>query len=124
MEEEVKVSQLPATTSSNDEDIAMILQNGVNKQITIAKLNEKTRQSIGCDTDTYSSSSTYLKDAIVIKDNYIWKANADISTAETWTPAHWTKISVLDLIEIANTNIEAANTKINAMPEWQQVDSW
>lgn len=117
LEDEVKVSQLPSASTTNDTDVVMIIQDGYNKKASVSELNKKTRQVIGSAVDTYDNTRTYSKDELTVHEGYIYKSNADISTAEEWTPAHWTQISLLDLIDLVNT-------KVNAMPEWQEVDSW
>ena len=117
LEDEVKVSQLPSASEVNDVDVVMIIQGGYNKKVPVSELEKKTRQVVGNAVDTYDNTRTYPKDELIVHDGYIYKSNTDISTAEEWTPAHWTQISLLELIELVNT-------KINAMPEWVEVDSW
>ena len=51
----------------------------------------------------YDPESTYLKDEFVIQLGKVYRAKADIPTAEAWTPAHWNETSVFEQIG----NVEA-----------------
>lgn len=42
----------------------------------------------------YSSSSTYAVGDMVLKDGQLYECNTAISTAEAWTAAHWTAVTV------------------------------
>ena len=48
----------------------------------------------GSIADTYSASSTYAVGDMVLKDGQLYKCNTAISTAEAWTAAHWTAVTV------------------------------
>lgn len=42
----------------------------------------------------YSASSTYAVGDMVLKDGQLYECNTAISTAEAWTAAHWTAVTV------------------------------
>ena len=42
----------------------------------------------------YDATSTYSKDDLVIHDGKLYKAKADIGTAEAWTAAHWDETTI------------------------------
>lgn len=42
----------------------------------------------------YSASSTYAVGDIVLKDGQLYECNTAITTAEAWTAAHWTAVTV------------------------------
>lgn len=44
----------------------------------------------------YDDTSTYAVGDYVIHDHDLYKCNTAISTAEAWTAAHWTQVSVAD----------------------------
>ena len=51
----------------------------------------------GLDTSIapeYSKTATYSAKDLVIYEGALYKAKADIGTAEAWTPAHWDATSV------------------------------
>ena len=51
----------------------------------------------GLDTSIapeYSKTATYSAKDLVIYEGALYKAKADIGTAEVWTPAHWDATSV------------------------------
>lgn len=51
----------------------------------------KNRANISAE---YSASSTYAVGDIVLKDEQLYECNTAISTAEAWTAAHWTAVTV------------------------------
>lgn len=54
-------------------------------------LDAKNRANIAAE---YSASSTYAVGDIVLKDGQLYECNTAISTAEAWTAAHWTAVTV------------------------------
>ena len=46
----------------------------------------------------YDDESTYEEGDYCTRDGQLYKANADIATAETWDASHWTAVNVMDLI--------------------------
>lgn len=55
--------------------------------------------------DAYNPESTYAAGAYCIYDNVLYKANQDISVAETWTPAHWTQTTVAAELSGLNSSL-------------------
>ena len=51
---------------------------------------------LGSIASDYSSSKTYKTGEHVWYGGYLYKANQDIDTAESWTSGHWTKVVLAD----------------------------
>lgn len=49
--------------------------------------------------DVYSSSSTYKVGQLCIRENTLYRCTTAITTAEEWTPAHWTATTIAEEIE-------------------------
>lgn len=56
----------------------------------------------------YNPESTYSVGNFCYYENELYECNTDISTAEAWTAAHWTKIIVKDLIDAAKAVADEA----------------
>lgn len=63
--------------------------------------------------DAYSSSVNYAVGDYCIYNNTLYKCNTAISTAEAWTPAHWTATSITEEFipktDVVN-NLNSTNT--------------
>lgn len=57
----------------------------------------------------YSASSTYAVGDIVLKDGQLYECNTAISTAEAWTAAHWTAVTVGE--KVADLKAETSSLK-------------
>ena len=57
----------------------------------------------------YSASSTYAVGDIVLKDGQLYECNTAISTAEAWTAAHWTAVTVSE--KVADLKAETSSLK-------------
>ena len=66
--------------------------------------------------DEYSASATYEKDDLCIHDGGLYQANQDISTAEAWTPAHWTEVSIADVLASITVTTDATPTQGSTNP--------
>ena len=44
----------------------------------------------------YSNSSTYAVGQYVTYDGYLWRCTTAITTAESWTSGHWTKVALAE----------------------------
>lgn len=53
--------------------------------------DEEAREMV---TDAYDPAKTYKKGETSIQDNKLYRAKADITTAEIWTPDHWEETSL------------------------------
>lgn len=78
--------------------------------------DEESREMV---TDAYDPAKTYKKGETSIQDNKLYRAKADITTAEIWTPNHWEETSLETIraemaaeISKANSDISALNAKI------------
>lgn len=56
----------------------------------------------------YNPESTYAVGDFCYYENELYECNTDISTAEAWNAAHWTKIIVKDLIDAAKAVADEA----------------
>ena len=56
--------------------------------------------------DEYNSLSTYSIGNIVLYNGQLYKCNTAINTAEAWTAAHWTAITIGDEISDLKTNLD------------------
>lgn len=56
----------------------------------------------------YNPESTYSVGNFCYYENELYECNTDISTAEAWNAAHWTKIIVKDLIDAAKAVADGA----------------
>ena len=65
-------------------------------KLVVAQNLRKTQDMI-CQ-DYYDATATYNVGDIVIYQNNLYKCNTAISTAESWTAAHWTQTSIKDLM--------------------------
>lgn len=70
--------------------------------------DEEAREMV---TDAYDPKATYKKGETRIQDNKLYRAKADIATAEIWTPDHWEETS----LEQIRAEISKANSDINAL---------
>lgn len=68
-------------------------------------------------TYDYYSKSTYNVGEYVTHNGYLFRCNTQISSYEDWTPAHWTSVKLLDLINnkqdtlVSGTNIKTINNQ-------------
>lgn len=58
--------------------------------------------------NSYNPESTYAVGNFCYYENELYECNTDISTAEAWNAAHWTKIIVKDLIDAAKAVADEA----------------
>ena len=54
----------------------------------------------------YSASSTYAVGDMVLHDGQLYECSTAIATAEAWTAAHWTAVTVGDEISDLKEDIE------------------
>ena len=68
----------------------------------VAAINQLVNTMTGVSgnmADVYSSSSTYKVGQLCIYNNTLYKCNTAITTAESWTAAHWTATTIAEEIE-------------------------
>lgn len=68
---------------------------------------------LGSIASDYSSSKTYKAGNYVWYGGYLYKANQDIDTAESWTSGHWTKAVLADDFRSEITDLKSAITGLN-----------
>lgn len=59
----------------------------------------------------YSNSSTYAVGQYVTYDGYLWRCTTAITTAESWTSGHWTKVALAE--ELSDVKSAFVNNEIN-----------
>lgn len=94
---EIRVSDMIEAESVNDNDVIMIVQNGVNKKAKAKKIKKDFIKVAGIDE--YDNTSTYAEGDYCIYNNKMYKCTTEISTAEDWTVAHWTETSIVEEID-------------------------
>ena len=62
-------------------------------------------------TDAYDPAATYKKSETCIQDNKLYRAKADITTAEIWTPDHWEETSLEAIRAEMASELSALNAK-------------
>ena len=65
----------------------------------------------------YSSSATYKAGDYVWYNGYLYKANQDISTAESWTAAHWTRVVMSTDLISQITDLKSALNNITTLKQ-------
>lgn len=94
---EIRVSDMIEAESVNDNDVIMIVQDGVNKKAKAKKIKKDFIEVAGIDE--YDNTSTYAEGDYCIYNNKMYKCTTEISTAEDWTAAHWTETSIVEEID-------------------------
>lgn len=74
--------------------------------------DEESREMV---TDAYDPAATYKKSETCIQDNKLYRAKADITTAEIWTPDHWEETSLEAIRAEMAAEISKANSDISAL---------
>ena len=59
--------------------------------------------------DEYSNASTYVVGEYCRYDGQLYRCTTAITTAESWTPAHWTETNIGDELESINDELESIN---------------
>ncbi|HIT65805.1 MAG TPA: hypothetical protein IAB61_00960 [Candidatus Merdisoma merdipullorum] len=91
------------------------VQGAIDESVEIIKLIKANQ------ADAYNPEATYAAGDYCIYDNVLYKANQDISVAETWTPAHWTQTTVaaeLSGLNSRTTFAEYSNVDLNMVNEY------
>lgn len=70
--------------------------------------DEEVREMV---TDAYDPKVTYKKGETRIQDNKLYRAKADITTAEIWTPDHWEETSLEQIRKEMAEELSALNAK-------------
>lgn len=70
--------------------------------------DEEAREMV---TDAYDPAKTYKKGETRIQDNKLYRAKADIATAEIWTPDHWEETSLEQIRKEMAEELSALNAK-------------
>ena len=78
--------------------------------------DEEAREMV---TDAYDPAKTYKKGETRIQDNKLYRAKADIATAEIWTPDHWEETS----LEAIRAEMAAELSSLNANKSSIKVDT-
>ena len=87
----VKLNNMESGISNNDSAITVLQGAVADAEADITAIEDSI-------ADEYSSSSTYEKDAHVMYEGQLYECVSAINTAEAWTPAHWSAVSVDELL--------------------------
>lgn len=60
--------------------------------------------------DEYSNASTYVVGEYCRYDGQLYRCTTAITTAESWTPAHWTETNIGDELESIKDDVSDLNT--------------
>lgn len=83
-----------------------------NIEAGIEEVRNYVEEVIGIETDTFSTSSTYNVNDIVIYENKLYKCTTAVTTAGEFDDNDWTEVSIKSLIDSANTKIAELNSKV------------
>ena len=86
----VEPAAMDAGTLVSDSQVQEILD--MSADVIAASANVSTLR--GNFAPAYSSSATYVVGDYVMHDNQLYRCTTAITTAEAWTPAHWTAVSL------------------------------
>ena len=67
--------------------------------------------------NAYSASSTYAVGDMVLKDGQLYECNTAISTAEAWTAAHWTAVTVGGEIATVKDGFDDLDDRVTALEQ-------
>lgn len=76
--------------------------------------DEEAREMV---TDAYDPTATYTKGETCIQDNKLYRAKADIATAEIWTPDHWEETSLEQIRKEMAAELSTLNAKTEFLIE-------
>ena len=110
-----RIIDLPTKSSLGSGDyFAVDNENGDTSKILATSVSGSS--TAGLVAEEYSNSQTYDKGdyCIHVENNVpkLYRANQDISTAETWTAAHWDPTDAGSELTTANADIEALNQNL------------
>ncbi len=124
---EVKVSELPEASSVNDEDLVMIVQDGVNKQAKSSKFStldvNGTQISSGDDLDNYTTAGVYYSIAAQISASLINTPITD-SGFKLIVEYFETESRIMQTIRAKNGSTSAiwVRTNTGSWGKWKKVD--
>ena len=110
-----RIIELPdaSQTITNDDYFAIDNANGDTGKIPASLFTSTSREA-----DQYDPEETYAVGDLCINNNVLYRCTTAISTAEVWTPAHWTQTTLANEISTLNSSLtEKANKS------WTYVDS-
>lgn len=108
---EIKVSEMTEAESVNDEDLIMIVQDGVNKKAKAKKIKKDFIEVAGIDE--YDNTSTYSIGNYCIYNNTLYKCITAIAIAEDFDSTKWIQTSITEEINIKE-NINNKATSISS----------
>ena len=83
---------------------------GTYEQFCAQMANLGSAVSSGMVADAYSTSSTYAKGDFCIYNGALYECNTAITTAEAWTAAHWTEVTVGEELTDLKGDLSGMNT--------------
>ena len=94
-------------------DDQKVVRNDTGKRIATAL--ERIADGGNEVADAYSSSATYAVGDYCIYNNTLYKCSTAITTAEAWTPAHWTATTVADELHGKLGPVDVVNNLTNTI---------
>ena len=97
-----RIIELPdaSQTITDDDYFAIDNENG-----DTGKIPAKLFTSTSREADQYDPTATYAVGDLAIYNNVLYRCTTAISTAEVWTPAHWTQTTLADEISTLNSSL-------------------
>ena len=97
-----RIIELPdaSQTITNDDYFAIDNANGDTGKIPASLFTSTSREA-----DQYDPEETYAVGDLCINNNVLYRCTTAISTAEVWTPAHWTQTTLANEISTLNSSL-------------------
>lgn len=73
--------------------------------------SERINNASGSMADEYDNSETYSIGDYVMHDNKLYRATADIATAEVWDETHWEEVKLTDEVEDLKSSLTSGLKK-------------
>lgn len=109
-----QISDLTAATSITDGSLFVIEQSSAAKKATWALLKNYISPGVA---SVYSNSKTYNAGDYVIYNNALYRCTTAITTAESWTAAHWTAVTLADDVSGIRNDVDWVMDEIEPMPQ-------
>ena len=97
-----RIIELPdaSQTITNDDYFAIDNANGDTGKIPASLFTSTSREA-----DQYDPEETYAVGDLCINNNVLYRCTTAITTAEVWTPAHWTQTTLANEISTLNSSL-------------------
>ena len=102
--------KIGGTTVYVDSELSLSSTNAIENQTVTNSINQITPLTL-----EYNNTSTYAVNDYCIYNNILYRCITDISTAEDFTPAHWTATNITDDLITVNNTIGDINTVLEGV---------